>query len=91
MQVLLADQLGPHFQLESEPLLPEVLSQFSKRVYHRKKAHLILSAIRHRALDQGVSRIELDSYRDLPADKHSLVHPTSREFLSLANSKNWQI
>ncbi len=91
MQVLLADQLGPHFQLEAEVLLPEVLSQFSKRVYHRKKAHIILSALRHRALDQGVSRVELQSYRDLPEGNHSIVYPTSREFLSLAKAKNFQL
>ncbi|MFM2019474.1 MAG: hypothetical protein RL718_55, partial [Actinomycetota bacterium] len=46
MQLLFADQLGPHFDLGGEILLPEVLSQFSKRNYHRQKAHLILYAIR---------------------------------------------
>lgn len=83
MQVLLADQLGPHFQVAKDLVLPEVISQFSKRRYHRKKAHLILSAIRHRALDPGVSLIKLDSYRDL-VGASEVIHPTSREFFAWA-------
>ena len=51
MQLLFADQLGQHFDLGGEILLPEVRSQFRKRRYHRQKAHLILYAIRARARD----------------------------------------
>lgn len=91
MQVLLADQLGPHFQMDSQLVLPEVLSQFSKRKYHRKKAHLILSAIRHRELDSGVQRVELGSYRELDLEGATIVHPTSREFLAFAKAKGFQI
>lgn len=90
MQVLLADQLGPHFQVSNEVVLPEVLSQFSKRVYHRKKAHVILSALRHRALDPGVELVKLETYRDWKYSAE-LVHPSSREFLSWAKAKSLSI
>jgi deoxyribodipyrimidine photolyase-related protein len=76
MQLLFADQLGPHFELGEKLLLPEVLSQFGKRRYHRQKAHLILSAIRHRALDDNVELVSLDSYRDV-AGASTAVSPTS--------------
>ena len=91
MQVLLADQLGPHFARDSKLILPEVLSQFSKRKYHRKKAHLILSALRHRALDKGVERIELDSYGELSLPQAKIIHPTSREFLAWAKKSQFEI
>lgn len=89
-QLLFADQLGPHFQTESDMLLPEVLSQFGKRRYHRQKAHLILSSIRHRAQDSGVKLVCLQSYRELP-EGLSCISPSSREFLALAKQKKFQI
>ena len=58
-------------------LLPEVISQFSKRKYHRQKAHLILSAIRHRAQDPEVKLVPVDSYRDVVGQATSVVNPTS--------------
>jgi len=57
--------------------LPEVLSQFRKRRYHRQKAHLILSAIRRRALDPDIELVSLDSYRDTPSSVSTVVNPTS--------------
>lgn len=86
MQLLFADQLGPHFDLGQEILLPEVVSQFSKRRYHRQKAHLILYALRSRALDPRVTLIELQSYRELIGKKQISVaiSPTSREFVAFA-------
>lgn len=88
MQLLFADQLGPHFDLGGEILLPEVLSQFSKRRYHRQKAHLILYAIRRRARDERVSAVSLDSYRELGnfSGINAAISPTSREMLALAKS-----
>lgn len=88
MQLLFADQLGPHFELGGPVLLPEVLGQFSKRRYHRQKAHLILSALRHRALDPGVQMVSLENYRELvgSAAITKVVNPTSysqRELVSL--------
>lgn len=87
MQLLFADQLGPHFDLGEEILLPEVTSQFAKRTYHRQKAHLILYAIRARAMDPRVTLVKLASYRELdPNIVTRAVSPTSRPMLALANS-----
>lgn len=83
MQLLFADQLGPHFDLGEEILLPVVKSQFGKRRYHRQKAHLILYALRARGEDKRVRLIELGSYRDLLSDSRGitkLINPTSYPF-----------
>lgn len=87
MQLLFADQLGPHFDLGGEILLPEVLSQFSKRRYHRQKAHLILYAIRARSLDQRVSKVELGSYKELSSISSiaRVISPTSRNQRALVD------
>ena len=88
MQLLLADQLGPHFELEEKLLLPIVDSQFAKRNYHRQKAHLIRYAQLARAKDSNVEKVQLESYRDLkdfPA-LTSMVAGSSRSFDALADS-----
>lgn len=86
MQLLFADQLGEHFDLGGEILLPEVTNQFRKRSYHRQKAHLILYAIRKRAQRDRVRLIKLESYRDLIGDSHldRAISPSSRPMLALA-------
>ena len=88
MQLLFADQLGPHFDLGGEILLPEVLSQFTKRRYHRQKAHLILYAIRARAAQERVTSPKLDSYSQLAERKDltSVINPTSRNLRALIQS-----
>jgi deoxyribodipyrimidine photolyase-related protein len=88
MQLVFADQLGPHFSLGGPLLLPEVLGQFAKRRYHRQKAHLILSAIRHRALDPEVTLVSLESYRELLSHRKltSVVNPTSFSQRALVDS-----
>ena len=87
MQLLLADQLGPHFELEDELLLPIVDSQFSKRNYHRQKAHLIRYAQYARARDSNVTTVRLSSYRELAGRKDltSMVGGSSRSFDALAD------
>ncbi len=52
-RILFADQLGPHFVEDQDVIIPEVLGPFRRRRYHRQKAHLILSALRHRAQELG--------------------------------------
>ena len=86
MQLLFADQLGPHFDLGGEVLLPLVKNQFRKRKYHRQKAHLILYAIRARARDSRVQLIELENYRELQAHGTitTAIRPSSRPMLALA-------
>jgi deoxyribodipyrimidine photolyase-related protein len=90
MQLLFADQLGPHFELGEKLLLPEVLSQFGKRRYHRQKAHLILSALRHRALDDNVELVSLDSYRDVSRASVA-VNPASYPQRALVQSLGLKI
>jgi deoxyribodipyrimidine photolyase-related protein len=50
-----ADQLGPHFldDADQQVLLIEARSVFRRRRFHRQKAHLLLSALRHRAAELG--------------------------------------
>lgn len=54
---LFADQLGPHFTADVDDdapvLLVESLAVFGRRRFHRRKAHLVLSALRHRAAELG--------------------------------------
>ncbi|MEU8379206.1 cryptochrome/photolyase family protein [Streptosporangium sp. NPDC048865] len=52
---LFADQLGEHFlDSDDQPvLLVEARSVLRRRRYHRQKAHLVLSALRHRAAELG--------------------------------------
>ncbi|WP_432564779.1 cryptochrome/photolyase family protein [Kineococcus sp. SYSU DK003] len=52
---LFADQLGPHFldAPEQPVLLVESKEVFRRGRFHRRKAHLILSALRHRAAELG--------------------------------------
>ncbi|WP_233517474.1 cryptochrome/photolyase family protein [Geodermatophilus marinus] len=50
-----ADQLGPHFlDAPDQPvLLVESRGVLARRRFHRQKAHLVLSALRHRAAELG--------------------------------------
>jgi deoxyribodipyrimidine photolyase-related protein len=50
-----ADQLGPHFldHADQPVLLIESKAMFERRRFHRRKAHLVLSALRHRATELG--------------------------------------
>ncbi|MGY6498743.1 MAG: cryptochrome/photolyase family protein, partial [Microcella sp.] len=50
---LTSEQLGPHFDDGGEIALVEVLDQYRRRPVHRQKAHLHLSALRHRARELG--------------------------------------
>ena len=88
---LFADQLGPHFLGPAEVpgddglehvLLVESKSAFRRRRYHRAKAHLILSALRHRAAELGsrCTYVQAEGYRDAvkaQGDDVSVVDPTS--------------
>jgi (6-4)DNA photolyase len=78
---LFADQLGPHF-LDSpgQPvLLVESKAVFRRRAFHRQKAHLILSALRHRALDDRVRLVRAETYREAVTGPVTVCHPTSRK------------
>ena len=77
---LCADQLGPHFDDGGPIVIAEVVSPFRRRRYHRQKAHLILSALRHRVRELGdrVDYRQGESYRQvLGGSPLSVVNPTS--------------
>lgn len=90
---LFADQLGPHFTDDlpqgAGVVLVESTDVFRRRTYHRRKAHLVLSALRHRAqegagADHDVVLVRAATYRDgllaagvTPADPVEVVAPTT--------------
>ncbi|MFE3991811.1 cryptochrome/photolyase family protein [Streptomyces goshikiensis] len=98
---LFGDQLGPVFTAadgggppaDAPLLMIESRSVFRRRRFHRAKAHLVLSAMRHRAAELGdrVSYVKADSYREglreavgrKPVTVH---HPTSRAAAALVTS-----
>lgn len=70
MRWLTADQLGPHFVDGGPSLLIEHSGLLAARPYHWAKAHLILSAIRHRAAEaehsgEDLTFVRADSYREV--------------------------
>ncbi|MFD9722530.1 cryptochrome/photolyase family protein [Streptomyces sp. NPDC059072] len=98
---LFGDQLGPHFLTPGEPgpaagapvVMVEARSVFRRRRFHRAKAHLVLSAMRHRAAELGdrVRYVRAETYAaglrqvvgDAPVTVH---HPTSRAAYGLVAS-----
>ncbi|MEV4949006.1 cryptochrome/photolyase family protein [Streptomyces sp. NPDC053755] len=101
MHWLFGDQLGPHFLTRGaagpavdEPLLMiEARSVFRRRRFHRAKAHLVLSAMRHRAAELGdrVTYLRADTYREALArvatgPSLTVHHPTSYAALRLVRS-----
>ncbi len=89
---LFGDQLGPAFLDDpAQPVLMiEAHAVLRRRVFHRQKAHLVLSAMRHRAAELGdqVVYLTTESYReglaqvDEPLD---VVQPTSWAALHLVD------
>ncbi|MFI5844467.1 cryptochrome/photolyase family protein [Catenuloplanes sp. NPDC051500] len=65
---LFGDQLGPHFLDEPQQtvLMVESRGVFERRAFHRQKAHLTLSAMRHRAAELGdrVLYLKTRTYRE---------------------------
>ena len=86
---LFGDQLGPHFADDHRgPLLMvEALSVFKRRRFHRAKAHLVLSAMRHRAGELGdrMTYVQAETYAGVVRqhDDVEVVHPTSYAALGL--------
>ncbi|WP_338074942.1 cryptochrome/photolyase family protein [Kineococcus vitellinus] len=81
---LFADQLGPHFlDGPHQPvLLLESTDVFTRGRFHRRKAHLILSALRHRAAELGeqATYVRAPTYREGLAEcgePVSVCDPTS--------------
>jgi len=81
---LFADQLGPQFldDPDQPALLVESRTVFRRRRFHRAKAHLLLSALRHRAAELGDQAVYLqvdtfDEALDQVTGPLSVVQPTS--------------
>jgi deoxyribodipyrimidine photolyase-related protein len=90
---LFGDQLGPHFlDAPDQPsLLIETRRVFERRPFHRQKAHLILSAMRHRAAELGDScaYLRAGSYADALRqvdDPIDVVQPTSWSAMHFVDS-----
>lgn len=59
---LFADQLGPHFlDGDQAVLLVQAQSVFRRRRFHRRKAHIVLSALHHRAAELGSRALLLET------------------------------
>lgn len=87
-QLLFADQLGPHFDLGGDIVLVESIGRLAAQPYHWAKAHLILSAIRHRAAEsERVRLVASDSYNcylNQEKNQHWVaINPTSYGFRRL--------
>jgi len=80
---LFAEQLGPHFldSPDQRVLLVESSEAFARRPVHRAKAHLVMSALRHRAAELGdrAHYVRACTYREavLDAGPLSVCDPTS--------------
>jgi len=93
---LFADQLGPHFlDAPRQPvLLVESKAVFRRRAYHRQKAHLVLSALRHRAAELGEQALFLhtETYGDallkVSGEPIEVCHPTSRGALAFVSGRD---
>ncbi|WP_185893991.1 cryptochrome/photolyase family protein, partial [Streptomyces sp. WAC05950] len=98
---LFGDQLGPAFIAPGEGGVPrdaplvmiESQAVFRRRRFHRAKAHLMLSAMRHRAAELGdrVVYVKADTYREglrraVGSSPVTVHHPTSRAAAALVNS-----
>src|SRR5687768_5174840 len=98
---LFGDQLGPHFVDDHRGPVLVVESQgvFRRRRFHRAKAHLVLSAMRHRAaeLGDGVTYVRAETYAEAvrqvqqDGDDVEVVHPTSYAALRLVERLGVQV
>lgn len=100
---LFGDQLGPHFldprhggpDDKAPVIMIEARSVLRRRRFHRAKAHLVLSAMRHRAAELGdrVTYVRAETYTEglekvrgrRAPDPLTVRHPTSRRALEFVN------
>ena len=78
---IFAGQLGPTFDDGGPMMIVEARSVFGRRPMHRAKAHLLLSAMRHRAAELGdrVEYLRVDRYSEAVDGRDDLevIDPTS--------------
>ncbi len=94
---LFADQLGPHFleDWDGPVVLIESRAVLRRRRFHRAKAQLVLSALRHRAAELGdrVTFIQADTYAQGLAQVGPVhvIHPTSRAALGFVRERGIEV
>lgn len=81
MRWIVAGQLGDAFDDGGRMLVIESRAAFGRQTMHRRKAHLYLSALRHRVAELG-DRVEfhqVETYREIVAGRTDLemIDPTS--------------
>jgi len=77
---LFADQLGPHFVDGETTYFVESRTALARYPIHRQKAHLLLSALRHRATEPNTVLIQTDTFanaRNEMPDDLDAIDPTS--------------
>ncbi|MBH0245612.1 cryptochrome/photolyase family protein, partial [Streptomyces cavourensis] len=99
---LFGDQLGPHFldprhggpDDRAPVVMIEARSVLRRRRFHRAKAHLVLSAMRHRAAELGdrVTYIRAETYGEglekvRGSGPLTVCHPTSRRALEFVRGR----
>ena len=94
---LFGDQLGPHFTADvpddAGVLLVESRRVFARRRFHRAKAHLVLSAMRHRAaeLAERCTYARVQTYTealDVLGEPVEVCHPTSHAALRFVSNRD---
>jgi deoxyribodipyrimidine photolyase-related protein len=82
---LFADQLGPHFLDDPDQLVLLIESRraFARRPVHRRRAHLLLSALRHRAAELG------DQARLVQAGTYAEARAKARGELTVCGPTSW--
>ena len=92
MRWLFGDQLGPHFLDDTDlpVLMIESMAVLRRRRFHRQKAHLVLSAMRHRAAELGArcTYVRSETYRSGLAGADGpleAIQPTSWAALHLVD------
>ncbi len=95
---IFGDQLGRQFLDDSQQqvLLIESCSAFARRTFHRQKAHLVLSAMRHRAAELGgrCDYVRAGTFTEaLRATKGSLdvCHPTTYAALEFVRRRDVEV
>lgn len=95
---IFGDQLGPHFldHPDQRVLMIESRGVLARRRFHRAKAHLVLSAMRHRAAELGerCTYVRADTYAEGLSridEPVSVCHPTSRAALRFAHHRGIEV
>lgn len=95
---IFGDQLGPHFldHPDQRVLMIESRGVLARRRFHRAKAHLALSAMRHRAAELGerCTYVRADSYAEglsRIVGTVTVCHPTSRAALHFVQGRDLEV